>query len=211
MCESSGETSAVVEALEGLFLIQPFGMPLWKDKQSHLSQQAAAHLGGELFSFRGKNSLIFESCFLPAVLYNQLFEGMEMLFEHTFVERRIVKIWRNSWVETFMLELWFCSNSSWFLQLSLEWIYDSIAESYALSFVLVILSAGLYLWTNWWYTDSIILGFTARLETVLKPKKISHNKGNWKVKSCVFTNMLAESDCFDQHVSVECGLFVPLP
>lgn len=84
-------------------------MPLCKDKQGHLSQQAAdhcrSHLGLGLFSCRGKTSLIFESCFSLASLYNQLFDGMEMLFEHTFVERRIVKVWRNSGVETFMLEL----------------------------------------------------------------------------------------------------------
>lgn len=104
----------MVEALEGLFLIQLFGMPLCKDKQSHLFQQAAetvqlvdcrSHLGVEFFSFRNKTSLIFESCFLLASLYNQLFEGIEMVFKHTFVERRIVKIWRNSGVETFILEL----------------------------------------------------------------------------------------------------------
>lgn len=47
-----------------------------------------------------------------------------------------------------------------------------------------------------------MLGFTARLETVIKLNKMSHNKRNRKVKSCVFTNMLAESDCFDGHVSI---------
>lgn len=113
-CESSRETSAVVEALEGLFLIQPFRLPLCKDKQSHLFQQAAetvqlvdcrSHLDVEFFSFRDKISLIFESCFLLASLYNQHFEGIEMVFKHIFVERRIVRIWRNSGVETFMLEL----------------------------------------------------------------------------------------------------------
>lgn len=104
----------MVEALEGLFLIQPFGMPLCKDKQSHLFQWAAeavqlvdcrSRLGVELFSFSDKTSLVFESCFLLGSLYNQLFEGMEMLFEHTFVERRIIKIWRNSGIETSMFKL----------------------------------------------------------------------------------------------------------
>lgn len=89
-------------------------MSLCKDKQSHLSQQAAeavqlvdcrSHLEVELISFRGKTSLIFESCFLLPSSYKQLLEGMEMLFECTFVERRIVKIWRSSGVETFMFEL----------------------------------------------------------------------------------------------------------
>lgn len=82
MCESSGETSAVVGALEGLLLIQPFGMPLCKDKQSNLSQQAAAaavdcrsHLGVELFSFRGKTSWIFESCFCWPVYIASFLRG----------------------------------------------------------------------------------------------------------------------------------------
>lgn len=104
----------MVEGLKGLFLIQLSGMPLCKDKRSHHFQQAAetvqlvdcrSHLAVEFFNFRDKTSLIFESCFLLASLYNGLFEEMEMLFEHTFVERRIIKIWRNSKVETFMHEL----------------------------------------------------------------------------------------------------------
>lgn len=105
----------VLEAVAGLFLTQPFGMPLCKDKQSHLTQLAAeavqlvdprSDLGLELLSFRGKSSLISEGCFLLASLYDQFFEGMEMLFKYTFVEIGIVKIWRNSGgVEVFMLEL----------------------------------------------------------------------------------------------------------
>lgn len=75
-------------------------------------------LGLELLSFRGKTSSIFEDCFLLTSLYDELFEGMEMLFKYTFVERGILKIWRNSGrIEAFMLELWVCSNRSGFLQL----------------------------------------------------------------------------------------------
>lgn len=102
----------MVEALR-LFLVQPFGMPLCKDKQSHLSQQVAeavrlvgctSHLGVELFSFRAKPVRFLKVAFCWPVYITSFFEGMEMLFEHTFVERRIVKIWRNNGVETFMLE-----------------------------------------------------------------------------------------------------------
>lgn len=90
-------------------------MPLCKDKQSHLTQLAAevvwlsdrrSDLGLELLSFRGNTSLISAGCFLLATLYDQLFDGMEMLSKYTFVERGIVKIWRNSGgVEAFMFEL----------------------------------------------------------------------------------------------------------
>lgn len=93
-------TKEVVEALVGLFLIQPFEMPLCKDKQSHLTQLAAeavwladckSDLGLELLSFRGETSLISADCFLLISLYDQLFEGMEMLSKYTLVKRGIVK------------------------------------------------------------------------------------------------------------------------
>lgn len=70
----------------------------------------------------------------------------------------------------------------------------------------MILSAGLYLLTSLWCNRPYnALGLIARLEVVLKLNKMTyeiHNKGNWKVKSFVFINLLAESDCFDGHVSV---------
>lgn len=102
-------------------------MPLCKDEQRRLTQLAAeavrlvdcrSDLALELLGFRGKTSSISEDCFLLTSLYDQLFEGMEMLFKCAFVERGIFKIWRNSGVvEAFMLEPWVCSNRSGFLQL----------------------------------------------------------------------------------------------
>lgn len=45
---------------------------------------------------------------------------------------------------------------------------------------------------------------------MLKLRKMTyeiHNKGNWKVKSFVLINLLAESDCFDGHVSIGTEFF----